>query len=525
MKRWKFWWLVLLGLFALPYLILFVTGSVWLYEKGLLWWYLVTSVALSLVCWSLMRWMRESVRRRSAEAAGSPVDAFPLRAEPDPNWPPLAKRAWADVDAIARRVQQEDLPLDQPERLWQAFHEVLQAVARQYHAQSSQPELETPLPHVLWTVECVARDLREAFSEHVPGAHIFTLGDFWRLKRLAGWYQQIYLLYRVVSVGFNPVSALLREIRAAASDEVVGSSTSDVKQWAVGFCMRRAGFYAIQLYSGQMEWDEAGLRAFRTRQSQEDLKQAETGGRLAEEPLRALVLGQVKSGKSSVINAVFGDTRAAVDVVPCTRQVRPYVLERHGIPAAIILDTAGYESADAAGHLAAELDEQALQCDLILLVCTALSAARDADRRLLDRLRAFYQEHPERLMPPLVVVLTHVDQLRPAGEWNPPYDLQNPAGAKARNIAEVVQVVEQDLALGEGQVVVPVCLQPGAEYNVEEGLVPAIHAVLSGAQAARYLRCLREFRDATYWQRVWQQTLGAGRVLWRAGKAWLGRTQ
>ncbi len=126
-------------------------------------------------------------------------------------------------------------------------------------------------------------------------------------------------------------------------------------------------------------------------------------------------------------------------------------------------------------------------------------------------------------MPPLVAVLTHVDQLRPPGEWNPPYDLSEPKSVKARNIVDAMQAVREDLNLAEHERVVPVCLKPEAMYNVDEGLAPAILGVLSGARAVRYLRCLRKFQEATRWKRVWQQTLGAGRVLWAGAKAWLGR--
>jgi hypothetical protein len=143
----------------------------------------------------------------------------------------------------------------------------------------------------------------------------------------------------------------------------------------------------------------------------------------------------------------------------------------------------------------------------------------------LDQLREFYRQRPECPPPPVVVVVTHIDQLRPPAEWNPPYDLVHPQGTKATNIADALEAVAADLALGENEPMVPVCLKPGEAYNVEEGLAPAILAVLPAAQSARYLRCLRRFRETTHWQRLWQQTLGAGRVLWKAGKTWLERSQ
>jgi predicted GTPase len=229
----------------------------------------------------------------------------------------------------------------------------------------------------------------------------------------------------------------------------------------------------------------------------------------------------VKAGKSSLINALFGEVRAAVDVVPRTRGVEPFLLERDGIPRALILDTAGYEEAPGSPGPFAELREQVLQCDVVIVVCSARSASRAADRRLLDDLRAFYAAAPDRVMPPVVVALTFIDQLRPLGEWEPPYDLAHPSGVKAGLILDAARAVADDLALGPEPLVVPVCLHPDRLYNVEEGLAPAILNVIPEAQRVKYLRCLRSFHDDEHWQRLWRQTLNSGRVLLRAGAKWL----
>jgi predicted GTPase len=143
--------------------------------------------------------------------------------------------------------------------------------------------------------------------------------------------------------------------------------------------------------------------------------------------------------------------------------------------------------------------------------------------RLLDEIGAFFQEHPDRLAPPMVVAVTHIDQLRPLSEWDPPYDLARPAGAKAEQILDATRAVEEDLDLTVDQPVVPVCLKPGALYNVDEGVAAVILQLASEAQRVKYLRCLRHYRDEASWQRVWQQAVNSGRVLLKAGAAWTGR--
>lgn len=516
MKHVKIWWLVVLALVVLPQVALLAAGTAWLVERRLLLYWVGGGGALMLAGWGLARFLRA---KRLAPI--SPA------VEPAPTWPPTGHAAWHDVEAIAQRVENEDLPLDRPQSLWGVLVEVLQAVARHYHPKGSRPELEIPAPYVLRVVELVAHDLRNAFSEYVPGSHVLTLGDLLRLRRLAAWARHAFLLYRVARLGYNPVGALLREVRQLATGRLQDTSARGIRRWAQGFCVRRAGYYAIQLYGGHLVLDDVAFADYQTRRSRRDAQRAEArDAELDEEPLRILVLGQVKSGKSSLVNALFGEVRAAVDVLPTTRCVEPYLLEREGIARAIILDTAGYDQVEGPDDPFDELREPILDCDLMLVVSSATSAARGPDRRLIDRIRAWFQERPDRRMPPLVAVLTHVDQLRPLAEWSPPYDLSRPAGPKATQILEAARAVAEDLALRADQSVVPVCLKPGQTYNVEEGLAPVILQMASEAQRVKLLRCLREYYEEETWHRLWSQAVNSGRVLLKAGAVWArGRTR
>jgi hypothetical protein len=67
----------------------------------------------------------------------------------------------------------------------------------------------------------------------------------------------------------------------------------------------------------------------------------------------------------------------------------------------------------------------------------------------------------------VLLALTHIDQLRPAGEWTPPYDLGAPTGAKARSIRAAVDAAARALDLPL-DAIVPVAMPPGREpYNLE----------------------------------------------------------
>jgi len=499
-------WLLLASFSILPYLVLVVAGAWWMYSTGWWLWWVVGAALVTVVGWPLI----SLLQRRT------PMPA-PRGTGPSTDWSPAGRAAWSDVEQMANRLKDEDIPLDDPQALITLSREIVETVAHTFHARSKNPLLEVPVPHLLQIVELVARDLRETFSANIPGSHILTIHDLQRLQRLVRVAPTLYRLYRVVALVVNPTTALARELSGMAQEKMLSASTDETKRWAVQFAVRKIGYYAIELYSGNLVLRGIEFQPYVTQRSQQAItEEQQRSTALANEPFRILVIGQVKAGKSSLVNALFGETRAAVDVVPRTKAVEPYLLERDGLKRAIILDTAGYEDASRTEAALEQAQDEIERCDLILMVSSALSAARDADRRLLDQVRLLFQKNPDREFPPLVVALTHIDQVRPFREWNPPYDLVQADSPKAKQIREAVEVTAADLQV-ELDRVVPVCLLPGKVYNVDEGLIPAILGSLSAAQRAKYLRCLREYRDEQYWKQLGQQAAGAGRILVRTG--------
>lgn len=499
-------WILLLAWMSIPFVLLGIAGSLWLWEHqwGIIW--AAATAVVTALSWPLLYRLQKRCTR--------PLEK--LSSEPDPNWAPRAELAWQDVEAIANRLNVDDVPLDQPEALWKLLNEVLQTVATRYHPDSDQAVLETPVPHVLKVVELVAVDLRQAFSTHVPGSHILTLNDMLRMKRLAGWFPTLSRIYRVASFAVNPTAAIAKELAGYVQGKAINASAMETKQWALQFAIRRSGFYAIQLYSGQLVLDDVDFRQ-PTSATKEILGQVDQRDQTVQaDPLRILIIGQVKAGKSSLINALFGETRSAVDVVPCTDGIEPFLLMREGLQQALIFDSAGYADVESAGKSLAQAREQVLKCDAILMVCSAMTAAREPDASLLQELRRIFQADPDRAFPAFLVVLTHIDQLRPFREWSPPYNIEQPTTPKAQHIRDAMDAVSADLQVPLNEVV-PVCLAPEQIYNVEEALIPALMQELPEAQRSRYLRCMREHRDDAYWSQLWVQSKNAGRMALKIG--------
>lgn len=235
------------------------------------------------------------------------------------------------------------------------------------------------------------------------------------------------------------------------------------------------------------------------------------------ESVRLLVLGQAKAGKSSLINAILGQAGARVDVVPCTRSIRRH---RAALPGSTIdfslLDSPGYGDDGLSEELLEEIQEAASAADLVLLVLDATQPARNRDLEMLDSVRSSFASRPERKLPPVIAVLTHIDGLRPVLEWSPPYDWREPQRPKEIAIRDAVEYNSQVFG-ARVAAVVPVCgdFTRGRVYGFDEYLLPAIALRLGEAKACSLLRHLHHDWDRERIQHLWRQFANIGRSLWR----------
>jgi predicted GTPase len=178
--------------------------------------------------------------------------------------------------------------------------------------------------------------------------------------------------------------------------------------------------------------------------------------------VRIVLIGQTSAGKSSLVNGLAQAAQCAVGPVPTTARATEYRLEREGRPAVSLVDTPGLGE-----RSAPELIELAGRADLILWVASATQSAREPDRQSLDAFRAWAKSQLARRVPPLVLALTHVDELRPARDWSPPYDVSAPTRPKAQAIRAAIDAVARALDLPADAIVpvaLPACREP---YNLD----------------------------------------------------------
>jgi uncharacterized protein len=452
---------------ALPWLALLVLGIVWLWQSRLVWGWAIAAAVLSAAAWS-GHWL---VRRRvgkAEERSGAP-DSLHASTQPSPDWRSREREAWAKVVGIAQEVP--PFSLIEFEEPVAAARRVIDAVARHFHPEHTEAWAQFTLPEAMLLTEQVSRDLRGALLT-IPFARQVTLGHgllVWRYgaQTWTAW-QAAYPFWRVARVLFNPLTALSQEARDWLTDKAFVGFIDRMRARVTQEFVLSVGRAAIDLYSKRLTLSLDELTAAATADSASD----ETP--LA--PVRIVLAGQVNAGKSSLVNALAQEVRCAVGPLPTTSRSTEYRIELHGLPAVAMVDTPGLGD-----NSAPEPRVQAERADLVLWVASATQPARGADRTALDDFRTWERAQLARRPPHVVLALTHIDELRPASEWTPPYDLTAPEGPKARNILAAIQSVASALDV-PASAIVPIAMPPGRQpYNVD-ALWARIALELDGAK-------------------------------------------
>jgi uncharacterized protein len=440
---------LLIAALTLPWLALLVLGSLWLWQRGDVWVWAIASAALALLAWPLARLAR---RRTNAETRAALGD----RGEPSREWNAREREAWRDVLAIADRTGPFSFIEIDP--FFAVAGEVIEAVARRLHPEAQTPWAQFRVPELLLLTERVSRDLRRDALRTIPGVRSMKFGHVLWLKQMVDRYEPIwtagYNLWRVVRL-WNPAAAMGREISRVLDDKHAMVVVDRLRAQMTQAFVLEIGRAAIDLYSGRLVLSEEELRF-----AQERDKALAAPEPVA--PVRIVLAGQVNAGKSSLVNALAQEVRCAVGPLPTTARAAEYLLEPQGRPAASLVDMPGLGE-----DIGKDLQAQAERSDLVLWVVSATQPARSADRQALDHFRAWARTQLARRVPHVLLALTHIDELRPANEWAPPYDLATAHGPKARNILAAIHSVASALDVPAGTIV-PVAMPPGRNpYNLD----------------------------------------------------------
>ncbi len=448
-------------------------------------------------------------------------------------WTDRDKQAWQVVEAHAATLKPIALDdLSNPSAMMPYTKEaeaLALKISQVYHPGTKNPLAHATIPEILTCVELVTTDLSELVDKYVPGSSFITIGHMQMARQGADYYKTAMDIYWVVSAALNPLKTI---VQYAGSRFGVQAGTTQIQNnvlhWFFLSFVHQLGRYLIELNSGRLK---VGAKRYRELMAKHQTPPANATGaapppsqqadhdiepetRLDLHRVTVSVVGPVKAGKSSLINALFGETKTAVAQVPLTAASTRYNLDTAGLPPLTIMDTVGFGVNGPTDADVANAMEASKAADVLVLALPARSAARAPEVQFLDRVRAAFQAQPQLKMPPVVVALTHIDQLTPAMEWAPPYDWAAGTKTKEKSIREAVAAVKELLGAKVAEVV-PVCSAAGKEFGVRDVLATEIARHLDDARGVGLLRALHLEGLIDHTKKAFGQIVNAGKEVWK----------
>ncbi|MCA8991644.1 MAG: GTPase domain-containing protein [Planctomycetaceae bacterium] len=483
----KFRQLVIIALLVLPVFVYLAFGIYALWETGWLIWIGWTLPVIWIATWGLSRVWKDTPSSSPA-AAASPIEVPGHWTQQDE----AGLKIVARHQELVSEVTAEDL-ID-PHHYLNAALSLAGDLAKHFNRSQEHPVDGVTATEALAAMRLALDDTERWVIANVPGSQLVTIGQWKMLARASKWVEPATKAGWLASSIFNPVNAVNYFISKATLGPVISDVQRELLATVFVRYIRQVGFYLIEMYSGRLK---GGADVYRNTFGRKSAAADPTEGSHQELELKSLqiaLLGQVKAGKSSLINALLEQQQATTDVLPQTRSVSRYSWTLPGTEEQLtLLDTPGYAEAGATSAQVSEIETAVAEADVVLLVLAANSPARSADVELLKQLQAHYAGRQHLKLPPVIGVLTHIDLLSPVREWNPPYDWRSGQSPKVESIRGAVGYAQEVFGNAVADVV-PVCTSDDTSRRtgVMNDLVPAIISQVEAGQSAALLKAYHD---------------------------------
>jgi predicted GTPase len=506
--QWRSWILVLL--LAGPVFVYIGLGTLWLWERG----WIVATVAtaawvLSGVVFSILaaRWTKT---------------AHPIMPPLDWNSPqtfsPRDRDAWQLVQKEADHGESlsfdvllgADVYIETGRRLFRQ-------IAAHYHPQAANPLDDVPLLELLTALELAADDLA-GLCRQIPGGDMITLAHWRKALQVAGYITKANDLYSYLLPFLNPVGGLARwGARQWIVKPAWKSMQQNVLRWFYQAYLNRLGTHLIELMSGRL-----AIGAHQYRRLTRQVRGSAVPKHAEIDPLVIVIAGAQGSGKSrllSLIHRACSEDVARVKVQLATLGLDSGSVER--MNDARWIEAPGYNRRGGAGETRRERSlrqaavDAAVGCDLLVLVIDGRGHDHTADAAFASAWDRWFLEHPEREVPPALVVLTGVDRPDFGAQWTPPYDWAHGSGAKETAVRARFDALRTILPPTFHEFVA-VGLPEETPFGVIEHVLPALVAQWLRAERSGLLRRLHQLAGRSKVGRLLHQLGEHGRSLWRS---------
>ena len=428
---------------------------------------------------------------------------------------------WTEQDKQAVLVVQEHQISQQPptsEQLTDPHfylsraEDMALALAKHYHPKSTDAYSSLTVSEVMAATRLAVDDLEEWMINAGVGSHLVTISWLKKLKHLPMLSKMSRDAIWLGSLWWNPLNLGKLGVQKLTQPDVNEDLKSNFIQFAYAQFIQLVGFYLIEMNSGRLKGGASYYQQHFPNRFQQRLDGAESQS-TSVDSLTFAIVGQVKAGKSSLVNLLMGEHQANTDVLPETSSVNRYawVVPESGVNVTL-LDTPGYADAEITKTQQQEIQQAAQDADIILLVLAANSPAKEADQKALSMLADWQQANPKFKQAPIIGCVTHVDLLKPSLEWNPPYDWREPTSPKAESIYNAIEYAEE-LFGAKTQAIVPICtdVERDRASAIETELMPALIGVLDDAHSVAMVKAYSTKMDQERWDRMKSQLIKLGK--------------
>ena len=500
MVRLKLWQWMALGLpIASIISFLVIAAGFQIQQWGISWIWGVVVIMFVIWRWLLVKWTQPALAQVKAVVAEVTEELEATEA---------AETAAAPIGSSLRQAETaiqailEDARTDPPlwdgwAEFWARCKQVVEVVAHAYYPQVQRPLLQIYVPQAYALMRGTVEDMDQWMQKLSPALNQVTIGQAYQAyeiyQKLEPSARKILQAWNWAQWLLNPVAALARTATQRSSNRATQELLVNLGQLLRETALSNLGKQAIALYGGmspavlELPTAKATLPKAKTQTLREILAQAEPAEALEQKPINILLVGRTGAGKSSLINTLFVDRRAEVDVLPSTDRVQAYHWQAAGGETLTLWDTPGYEQANRT-----DLREQVLayitQADLLLLVTPALDPALQMDLDFLEDVRAEVSDLPA------IAVVTQVDRLRPIREWAPPYDWE--WGDRPKEIAIREATAYRAELLGDFcKLVVPIVTGDVETGRAAWGAEPLSIGLIQSIAPTKQLRLARFLRN------------------------------
>ena len=498
MVRLKSWqWIILATPIAFIIIFFLIAAGTQIHQWGINWIWGVFIFVFVGWRWLLAKWTKTGIAQIETT-----IDEITHELESSDNQIELpsgdeaGKQVETALQNILQTSQSDPIIWEDWPTFWGRCQELVVEVAHAYHPEVKRPLLNIYIPQAYGLIRGTVDDMDLWMSRLSPALNQVTIGQAYEAyevyQKLEPSARKLFKVWNWAQWVINPAVAIAKTTSQSYTSKANQQLLANLNQLFREAALRNLCRQAISLYSGNtlppsFTTTTATLPQAKTQTLRDILTQAESAEEVEQKPVNILLVGRTGAGKSSLINTLFREDLAEVDVLPSTDRIQSYHYSTAGEEKLNLWDTPGYEQVNREDLRELVLD-YAANADLLLLVTPALDPALQMDVDFLKDIKAEIED----LLT--IAVVTQVDRLRPIREWNPPYDWQNGEKPKEKSIREATKY-RAELLGDYCHLIWPLVTEDKQSGRTAWGIESLSTALLDNITGAKQYRLARFLRD------------------------------